>query len=131
MNQQLDPQLSERIYMVVMQIPAGQVATYGDIARIVGGGIDGRTVGYALGDLSQQRSDQVPWQRVVSQGGGISTRGLSQREQLLAEGVAFDDHERVIMARCHWPGPDAEWANTHGFHSLPPRGEQAEQLPLL
>jgi methylated-DNA-protein-cysteine methyltransferase-like protein len=32
-----DAPLFERIYAVVRQIPAGKVATYGQIARMVGG----------------------------------------------------------------------------------------------
>ncbi|MBC8078542.1 MAG: MGMT family protein, partial [Chloroflexales bacterium] len=41
---QPDTELYERIYTVVLQIPPGTVASYGDIAAIVGGGLDARTV---------------------------------------------------------------------------------------
>src|SRR3712207_1628050 len=44
--QALPDVLKQRIYEVVQQIPAGMVATYGDVATIVGGGVDARTVGY-------------------------------------------------------------------------------------
>lgn len=126
-----EPELNERIYLVVMHIPRGMVATYGDIATIIGGGIEAREIGYALGDLPQARNDEVPWQRVVARDGVVSTRGLRQRELLEAEGVEFDARDRVVMARFHWPGPSSEWATEHGFHTLPPREEPGEQLSMF
>jgi methylated-DNA-protein-cysteine methyltransferase related protein len=124
--------LYEKIYTVVDQIPAGQVATYGDIAAIVGGGCDARTVGFALNEMPKERPD-IPWQRVINREGGISTRGLRQRQLLEEEGVEFDARGNVVMARFHWAGPSAEWAAAHGFNTLPPRdeGDRAEQLSLF
>lgn len=69
----------ERIYTVTTQVPPGQVATYGDIAVIVGDGCDARVVGHALGALGA-RADSVPWQRVINRTGGISTSGYGQRK---------------------------------------------------
>jgi methylated-DNA-protein-cysteine methyltransferase-like protein len=124
------PALYERIYLVVQQIPAGAVSSYGDIAAIVGGGADGRIVGQAMAALGA-RASKVPWQRVVSRDGTISTRGLEQRDLLAAEGVRFDRQERVIMAHHRWPGPDAAWAATHHCTPLPPRDDPPEQLELF
>lgn len=121
-------QLYERIYQLVAQIPAGEVSSYGDIAAIVGGGCDARTVGYALAELGA-REEQVPWQRVVSRDGTISTRGLLQHQLLEAEGVTFNSQDQVIMSRHRWRGPDAAWAAAHRYTPLPPR-EDAEQLGL-
>ncbi len=121
--------LYEKIYTVAEQIPYGMVATYGDVAVIVGGGCDARTVGYALNELPPERAS-VPWQRIINKQGGISTRGLSQRRMLEDEGVEFDANDRVIMLRYHWAGPSAEWAAEQGFNTLPPR-DDAEQLSLF
>ena len=121
--------LYDKIYAVVEQIPPGRVATYGDIATIVGGGCDARTVGFALNEMPAERA-QLPWQRVINRQGGISTRGLAQRQLLEDEGVAFDAQDRVIMARFRWAGPSAEWATAHGCNLLPPR-DNAEQLSLF
>jgi methylated-DNA-protein-cysteine methyltransferase-like protein len=133
MYPQANEALNERIYLVVAQIPSGRVATYGDIATIVGGGIDARTVGYALNDLPKARSQTIPWQRVINREGGISTRGLLQRQILESEGIEFDTRDRVIMARFHWDGPSPEWIAAHGFTPLPPRdeGDRSEQLSLF
>jgi methylated-DNA-protein-cysteine methyltransferase-like protein len=124
-----DNALYERIYEALAQVPRGMVASYGDIAMIVGGGCDARVVGYALGEMPPERGD-LPWQRIVAKEGGISTRGLRQRQLLETEGVEFDARDRVIMTRFHWAGPSAEWAADHGFHTLPPR-DDAEQLSLF
>lgn len=123
------PDLYERIYLVVRQIPAGEVSSYGDVAAVVGGGCDARTVGYALGELGP-REAEVPWQRVVSRDGTISTRGLTQRQLLESEGVTFDAQGRAIMPRHRWRGPDAAWCAANRFTPLPPRDE-AEQLGLF
>jgi methylated-DNA-protein-cysteine methyltransferase-like protein len=128
MSNSADYRLYQRIYQVVQQIPLGKVATYGDIAAMVG--CEARTVGYALGELDE-RANETPWQRVINKQGGISTRGLTQRQLLEAEGVEFNAHDQVIMARFHWTGPDPAWATAHGFTPLPPRTDQPEQLRMF
>ncbi|MFP2930313.1 MGMT family protein [Pyxidicoccus sp. 3LG] len=110
----------ERIYTVVEQVPHGQVATYGDIATIVGDGCDARVVGHALGALGA-RAEKVPWQRIINRTGGISLSGHGQRAKLEAEGVTFDERGHVRMDAHHWPGPSEEWARSRGFQTLPPR----------
>jgi methylated-DNA-protein-cysteine methyltransferase-like protein len=119
----------ERIYTVAEQIPRGQVATYGDIAAIVGGGCEARIVGHALGALGE-RARTVPWQRIINRTGGISTSGHGQRALLEAEGVSFDERGHVRMDAHHWTGPSEEWAHTHGFQPLPPRPGSAPDAQL-
>ncbi len=111
----------ERIYAVVGRIPAGQVATYGQIAAIVGG-CTARMVGYAMAALPF--GSEVPWQRVINRQGKISPRGagdgsLRQRQLLEAEGVIFDQGGRVDFEQVGWPGPDWEWLEQNGFHPAP------------
>jgi methylated-DNA-protein-cysteine methyltransferase-like protein len=103
MNETSDKGLYERIYDAVLQVPLGHVATYGDIAAMVGG-CDARTVGYALNELPKWRDQEVPWQRIINSQGGISTRGVRQRERLEAEGIVFDARGRVSLARFRWRG---------------------------
>jgi methylated-DNA-protein-cysteine methyltransferase related protein len=99
----------EQVYRAVRRIPAGQVATYGQIARILGAPRAARTVGWALHDLPE--GSDVPWQRVVNARGSISleSRGMGraiQRALLEEEGVHFDPEGRIDLAVYGWEGPD-------------------------
>lgn len=94
----------ERIYKIVCRIPEGRVATYGQIARLLGAPGWSRQVGYALAAL---RDDRVPWHRVVNARGGISPRAKDayehlQRSLLEAEGVVFDSRGFIPLARYQW-----------------------------
>lgn len=88
----------------VRQIPAGQVATYGQIAALAGKPRAPRQVGgilRALGDDSE-----VPWFRVINAQGGISTyrvgSGELQRHLLEAEGVCFNASGHCDLKRFRW-----------------------------
>jgi methylated-DNA-protein-cysteine methyltransferase-like protein len=99
----------QRIYDVVRRIPAGQVATYGQIAALAGLPGHARQVGYALHALRDGAED-VPWQRVINARGEVSPRSEPgwegyQRARLEAEGVVFDARGRVDLKRFRWrPG---------------------------
>ena len=124
--------LKRRIYQVVQAVPAGAVATYGDIAAVVGGGCDARMVGYALNAIPKAGAEDVPWQRIVNAQGGISTKGLLQRKLLEDEGVVFDREGRLSLERFRWAGPSAAWAAEHGYLELPARSPgPGEQLSLF
>ncbi|HUG55219.1 MAG TPA: MGMT family protein [Vicinamibacteria bacterium] len=83
----------ERVYAAVRAIPRGRVATYGQVARLLGVPRGARAVGWALRALDPRRERRVPWHRVVGAGGRISLRAGAgpalQRRRLLSEGVAF------------------------------------------
>lgn len=95
-----------RIDDMIRLIPRGCVATYGQIARLVGG-CGARQIGYALSSLPD--GSDVPWHRVINSQGRISARSGTdghslQRLLLESEGVTFDD-ERVDLERTGWQGP--------------------------
>ena len=117
-------ELAPRIYEVVKQVPAGCVATYGEIAQVVGAGCDARHVGAVLALV---KDPEVPWQRVINAKGAISARDArgmqQQRQRLEAEGIEFDKRGRINLARFGWRGPDPEWAAQHGYQALSPRDE--------
>ena len=97
------------IYTLVQAVPFGQVATYGQIARLAGCGA--RQVGYAMAAV---KAPDIPWHRVVNSRGAVSTRSVGapdpeQRRRLVEEGVLFDTFGRVNLAVFRWPGPDGSW----------------------
>ena len=95
------PNAYQLIYASVLQIPAGKVATYGDIAAMAGMPNHARMVGYALYNLVED--SPVPWQRIVNVQGVCSVdkarpgRGAIQRELLEAEGVEFKANGRIDL----------------------------------
>ncbi len=93
--------LYPRIYAVVRRVPAGRVATYGQIAELTGR-CGARQVGYALHALRDD--DDVPWHRVINARGEISLREQApfQRSLLEAEGVQLDAKGRVDLTRYRW-----------------------------
>ncbi len=96
--------LYQRIYALVRQIPAGKVATYGQIARIVGN-CTPRMVGYAMS--ATPIGSNIPWQRVINAQGKISPHGDGfgtemQRTLLCEEGVIFDSQGRTDFDRFGW-----------------------------
>jgi methylated-DNA-protein-cysteine methyltransferase related protein len=95
-----------RIYDVVRQIPAGSVATYGDVAVLAGLPGQARLVGYALHALPSYTA--VPWHRVINARGVLSVGRaipggeLVQRRLLEREGIGFDANGRVQLRRYRW-----------------------------
>jgi methylated-DNA-protein-cysteine methyltransferase-like protein len=96
----------EQVYKLVRCIPAGRVASYGQIARLLDQPHAARTVGWALRGLAE--GTPVPWHRVVNAAGRISLadpQGVARQRRLLeAEGVVFDADDRVDLTRFGWAG---------------------------
>ena len=97
-----EPDINHRIWQVVTLIPAGKVATYGDVARLAGLPGAARRVGAALRALPPDT--RIPWHRVINAQGKISLpegsrAQYTQRERLEAEGVVFSRARRVDLAR--------------------------------
>ena len=110
----------EKIYQVVAVVPRGQVATYGQIANIVG--CSPREVGYAMAALPP--ASTVPWQRIINRHGRISTRSdgqpdAEQRRQLRKEGIIVDTRGVIDLSAYGWHGPSWEWLARYEFNPLP------------
>ncbi|KAJ7098779.1 MGMT family protein [Mycena belliarum] len=81
------------VYDTVRLIPAQKVTSYGHIAKLLGMPNHSRHVGQALKFLTPGATPPVPWHRVVSSSGAISSRGpgtngaRNQSDALEAEGV--------------------------------------------
>ena len=96
---------NDAVYEAVRQIPAGRVASYGQVARLVGRPRNARFVGYAL--HVNPEPGVIPCHRVVFKDGslapGFAFGGEDEQRRMLAEeGVAFLPDGRVDMGRCQW-----------------------------
>lgn len=80
---------ARRVYVVVSRIPAGRVATYGEVARMAGRPRAARAVGQLMRTAPHPH---LPYHRVVAAGGrigGYGRAGTSMKAALLkAEGIA-------------------------------------------
>lgn len=95
-----DGPLARKIFTTVRQIPAGKVATYGDIALVVG--CSPRQVGYWL--HRNPNPQTIPCHRVVFADGSLAAAfafgGLSgQRRRLQSEGVSVTSN-LVNLKKC-------------------------------
>jgi methylated-DNA-protein-cysteine methyltransferase-like protein len=102
----------QRVYAMVAQIPEGRLATYGQIAELIGAWGCARQVGWALRRLPLPSA--LPWHRVVNAQGRVSLSlaregsDWIQAELLRAEGIAVDGEGQLSLARHRWWGPAAE-----------------------
>ncbi len=90
------------VHRLVRGIPRGRVATYGQLAALLGQPRAARAVGAAL----RRCPADLPWHRVVNARGGISARRrmsgmITQRIRLEQEGVSFRQG-RVVLRRHRW-----------------------------
>ncbi len=92
------------VYEIVSEIPAGYVATYGQVACLIGFPKHARQVGRALSKLP--KNSTVPWHRVVNAKGELHCLhdGEISRQQhkLEAEGLCFTQTGRVSLTRYQW-----------------------------
>ena len=93
------------VYRLVEEIPRGRVATYGQLAAILGWPRAARAVGYAM----RHCPSGLPWQRVVNASGGISLRAnvgsmMTQRLLLEQDGVPVR-RGRIRLDPHRWTGP--------------------------
>jgi methylated-DNA-protein-cysteine methyltransferase-like protein len=89
----------EKIKRVIVRVPHGRVATYGQIAKLAGYPGAARQVVWAL-----RSGSGLPWHRIVGAGGKISLpgdAGFEQRMRLQMEGVGFRG-ARVDMENHAW-----------------------------
>ena len=107
----------QRIWQVVSQIPAGRVASYGQVARLADLPGYARYVGYVMKNLPAGTA--LPWHRVVNSQGRLSFPVNSaayrrQKSLLEREGIVFSAGqgsgsrgEGFSMQRFGWPQDEA------------------------
>ncbi len=93
-----------RVIAVVRRIPAGRVATYGDVAAAAGRPRAARAVGNVMREC---RLQDVPCHRVIAAGGGLGGYGGNlelKRALLRAEGVLVSTTRVRDFAARRWRG---------------------------
>ena len=96
----LDESLIYEILSVVAEIPEGRVASYGQIARLIGREKNSRLVGKVLSTAGFY--GDYPCHRVVNHAGRLAPYFREQRERLEKEGVSFKDNGCVDMKQFQW-----------------------------
>lgn len=83
-----DSDFRKDIELLMSQVPAGQVTTYGDLAAMAGHPYAARIVG----GVAHYGNESLPWHRLVNRFGGLASGywgGREAQQQLLeAEGVS-------------------------------------------
>lgn len=97
----------EKIYDIVMKIPEGRVATYGQVAFLAGNPRWARVVGYAL--HNNPAFGVIPCHRVVNREGKIAEGfvfggGDVQRAMLEKEGIVFEEQGYIDLKKYGWKG---------------------------
>ena len=95
-----------RVYEAVSHIPFGQVATYGQIAELIGAYGCARQIGWALKRL--RLPSKIPWHRVINAKGEVSMsidrEGTDwiQIDLLKSEGVFINQELKIQLRRYLW-----------------------------
>lgn len=93
----------QKIYTLTRQIPPGKVATYGQLAALVGSPGSARAVGMCMKGNSDP--ENIPCHRVVAVNGkltGYAFGGVStKKDRLQREGVTFIN-DRVDLSISLW-----------------------------
>ena len=110
----MEKNVFERIYDVVERVPCGKVATYGQIAALVGNPRLARVVGYAL--HVNPRPGIIPCHRIVTRLGlpasGFAFGGPNCQLQMLAsEGVFPEKDGHIDLQKHGWNGKDESNGN--------------------
>lgn len=95
-----ESQFKQRVLRAVSLVPFGQVASYGQIALMVGVPRAARQVGWILNSTEEDfvsGKNPAPWWRIVNNQGRISIKGTKyndaavQKNLLVAEGLEIKD----------------------------------------
>lgn len=100
MSKLLDEALIYEILSIVEEIPEGSVASYGQIARLIGREKNARLVGKVL-SMAEYYGD-YPCHRVVNHAGRLAPHFPAQKQLLLNEGVTFRENGSVDMRKHQW-----------------------------
>ena len=100
----LTEELIYEILSAVEEIPEGKVASYGQIAGLIGRDRNARLVGKVLS--MAEYYGEYPCHRVVNHAGRLAPHFWRQKELLLEENVEFRDDNHVDMKKSQWKCDD-------------------------
>lgn len=92
-----------QVYEIVGRIPEGKVASYGQIACMIGSPSNARIVGWAM----RKCPSGLPWHRVIRSDGSLANKEFHelQRVMLESEGIPFLPDGTIAMKSYQWnPG---------------------------
>lgn len=95
-----DDDLIYEILSAVEEIPVGKVATYGQIARLIGREKNSRLVGKAM--KMSQMYGEFPCHRVVNHSGRLVPGWDKQAVLLRQEGVELKNDTHVDLKKYQW-----------------------------
>lgn len=98
----MEESLIYEILSVVTEIPEGKVATYGQIARLIGRDKNARLIGKVLG--MAEKYGEYPCHRVVNHAGRLVPGWPDQGVLLQQEGVELKDSRHVDLKQYQWDG---------------------------
>ncbi|MEM5767251.1 MAG: MGMT family protein [Bacillota bacterium] len=95
----------QQVYDLIATIPEGKVATYGQIAALLGKPKASKIVGWAL--HTTPSNFKLPCHRVVNKSGDLAPAYVfggigAQRSLLEAEGITFNSDGRVNLKKHLW-----------------------------
>lgn len=96
----MDERLIYEVLSVVDEIPPGKVATYGQIARLIGRENNARLVGKIL--AMSQHYGEYPCHRVVNHAGRTAPGWFEQADLLRQEGVLLKENGCVDLRKYQW-----------------------------
>ena len=92
---------SEKVELILKNIPKGKVTSYGTVATLAGSPRAARQVVQIL-----HRTDNIPWHRVVNSRGIIAIKeyeGFQEQKMLLGmEGVESDSNGKIDLNKYQW-----------------------------
>ncbi|MCC5893897.1 MAG: MGMT family protein [Alkalibacterium sp.] len=100
MNRTLNEDLIYEILSVVEEVPKGRVATYGQIAKLIGRENNARLVGRVLS--MAEFYGRYPCHRVVNHAGRLAPGWKEQKGLLEEEGVPIKNETHVDIKNCRW-----------------------------
>ncbi len=94
---------SKKVIEIIQKIPAGKVATYGQIAILAGNNKAARQISRILHSSSEKYD--LPWHRVINSQGRISMKPCEgfemQKAMLVSEGIQIIS-DKIDLAKYQW-----------------------------